>query len=55
MSIPKYSKNKSLSSLESFEGPPISDKSLASEALLDPIDGPRDPEETEREAGTDPE
>jgi hypothetical protein len=49
----KYSKSKSLSSLESFEGPPIfSDKSLIAGALLDPTD---DPEATEDERGTEPE
>jgi hypothetical protein len=56
VSIPKYFKSIYLSSLESFEGPPIcSDKSLTSGALLDPIYGPCDPEETEGERGTEPE
>jgi hypothetical protein len=53
VSIPKYSKSKSLSSLESFEGPPIfSDKLLTRGALLEPTE---EPEATEEERGTEPE
>ena len=55
MSIPKYSKSKSLSSLESFEGPPVGSDKLLAGGALDPIDDTRDPEAAEEERGIDPE
>jgi hypothetical protein len=55
VSIPKYSKSKSLFSLDSFEGPPISSEKLLASGALDPTEDTCDPEATEEERGTDPE
>ena len=55
MLIPRYSKSISLSSLERFEGPPISSDKLLMSGALDPRDDTYDPEATEEEQGMDPE
>jgi len=51
VSIPKYSKSRSLSAFESFEGPAASSESPASEEAEET----RDPDVTDKERGTDPE